>query len=208
MIFIHGGAFQYGYKDVYKSEVFAAVNDVIYVTINYRLSAYGFLASKKFGLKGNYGLWDQHMAIQWVHENIEAFGGDPGRVTLFGESAGAVAVMYQALYEGNRGMVHRVIAQSGSVVSYWTYSENPDVAFEDLITRSDCKMNTLTEILECLRALNISDLQDIFSYETLFLPVTDGEFVKYNPFSLFKKNTKESAEALRIFTDIDVIMGT
>ncbi|XP_045161118.2 acetylcholinesterase-like [Mercenaria mercenaria] len=207
MIFVHGGWFQYGYKDVYKSEVFAAVNDVIYVTINYRLSAYGFLASKKFGLKGNYGLWDQHMAIQWVHDNIAAFGGDPGRVTLFGESAGAVSVMYQALYEGNKGMVHRVIAQSGSVGSYWTYSENPDVAFEDLITRSDCKMNTLMEILKCLRAMNISDLQDMFSYETLFLPVTDGDFVKYNPFSLFKNLTKESAEALHAFADIDVIMG-
>lgn len=207
MIYIHGGSFQYGYKDMFRSEALAAVNDVIYVTINYRLSAFGFLASKKFRLEGNYGLWDQHMAIQWVHENIASFGGDPNRVTLFGESAGATSVMYQAMYEGNAGLIHRVIAESGSLGSYWTYSENPDVAFDDLLERSNCKKNSLAEILRCLRSMNVSHLQSLFSYETLFIPVTDGDFVKYNPFNLYSNISIHSAEALRNFAALDVIMG-
>ena len=117
LIWIYGGGFQYGSQDIYTSPTFAGLNDVILVTLNYRLSIYGFLSTGDSNLAGNQGLWDQHMAIQWVHDHIANFGGDPNRVTIFGESAGGASVVIQALYEGNQGMFKRVIAQSLSANS-------------------------------------------------------------------------------------------
>ncbi len=95
MVFIHGGAFLEGAGSlpVYNGAAFAA-QKVILVTLNYRLGALGFLVGNKFGAKatGNYGIMDQQMALNWVHDNISAFGGDPTRITIFGESAGAMSV--------------------------------------------------------------------------------------------------------------------
>lgn len=95
MVFIYGGAFLTGSSSlgVYDGTKFAQ-RHVILVSLNYRLGALGFLVSKKFGLKasGNFGMWDQQKALQWVHDNIKAFGGDPNKVTIFGESAGAMSV--------------------------------------------------------------------------------------------------------------------
>lgn len=207
MIFIYGGAFQFGFQNAYISTALAVLHDVIYVTFNYRVSAYGFLASKKHGLKGNYGLWDQQMAILWVHENIAAFGGDPSRVTLFGESAGAASVIYQALYEGNRGLFQRVIAQSGTVGAFWSYDKHPDYLFEDLSNKSGCKRRTFEETMKCLRAVDIETSEKLIKYEADFLPAYDGEFIKYNPVDLFKKESVESAKALRNFAEIDLLIG-
>jgi carboxylesterase type B len=101
MVFIHGGAFVTGAGSApsYDGTSFAA-NGVILVSLNYRLGPLGFLVAsaadqKKYGLhavNGNFGTMDQQMALEWVHENIAAFGGDPTRVTIFGESAGAMSV--------------------------------------------------------------------------------------------------------------------
>jgi carboxylesterase type B len=95
MVFIHGGAFISGAGSlpVYNGAAFAAHN-VIVVTLNYRLGALGFMVSNKYKIAaaGNYGISDQQMALNWVYDNISAFGGDPSRITIFGESAGAMSV--------------------------------------------------------------------------------------------------------------------
>lgn len=93
MIWIYGGAFVHGgaSRAEYDGSELAR-KGVIVVTFNYRVGALGFLVSTSDGLYGNYGLEDQKLAIQWVQDNIAAFGGDPQRVTLFGESAGAMSV--------------------------------------------------------------------------------------------------------------------
>jgi carboxylesterase type B len=104
MVFVHGGAFVYGagsapiYDGRRLAEISGSLNiPTIIVTITYRVGVYGFLASKEIkeynaelnedGV-GNYGLWDQIEALRWVQEHISAFGGDPARVTFFGQSAG------------------------------------------------------------------------------------------------------------------------
>lgn len=95
MIWIYGGAFIHGSasKAEYEgSKLAARRNGVIVVSFNYRLGALGFLVSTADGLYGNYGLADQKTAIQWVKDNILHFGGDPNRITLFGESAGAMSI--------------------------------------------------------------------------------------------------------------------
>ena len=68
LVWIYDGGFQIGLQDIYTSPTFAALNDVILVTLNYRLSIYGFLSTGEVHMTGNYGLWDQHMSIQWVHD--------------------------------------------------------------------------------------------------------------------------------------------
>ena len=96
MVWIHGGALTRGTGALpgYRGDRLAARGGVV-VTINYRLGPFGYLAhpllsaESRHGASGNYGVLDQISALQWVQENIAAFGGDPGRVTIFGESAGA-----------------------------------------------------------------------------------------------------------------------
>jgi carboxylesterase type B len=97
MVFIHGGAFVMGSgsSGLYRGAALAAADTVVVVTLNYRLGALGFLAgptSKGTAIGGNLGLMDQQKALQWVQTNISAFGGDPTKVTIFGESAGAMSV--------------------------------------------------------------------------------------------------------------------
>lgn len=115
MVWIHGGALVFGGGGVPLYDGAAlAKRDVVVVTINYRLGALGFFAHPALGDGGpmNFGLLDQVAALKWVQRNIDAFGGDPGNVTIFGESAGAQSVL--ALYASPlaRGLFHRGIAQS------------------------------------------------------------------------------------------------
>ena len=90
MVFIHGGSFDSGteFTIAYDARWIAAIGDVIVVTINYRLGALGFLYGGTDDVPGNAGLYDQIMAIKWVKDNIDSFGGDPHSITIFGESAG------------------------------------------------------------------------------------------------------------------------
>ncbi|MCX7621952.1 MAG: carboxylesterase family protein, partial [Acidimicrobiales bacterium] len=112
--------------DVYKRQTpwydgrsFVRRGDVVVVTINYRLGALGFLHLAEVGgedyrSSGLNGIWDQLAALRWVHDNIEAFGGDPGNVTIFGESAGGMSVATLMGLPAARGLFHRAIAQSGA----------------------------------------------------------------------------------------------
>nr|XP_018917733.1 PREDICTED: esterase FE4-like [Bemisia tabaci] len=113
MVWIHGGAFQMGAGSVYGPELLLD-KDVILVTINYRLGTLGFLSTGDEVIPANLGLKDQALAIKWVHENIEYFGGNPDLVTLFGESAGAMSAHLNLLSPLNKGLIHRVISMSGS----------------------------------------------------------------------------------------------
>jgi para-nitrobenzyl esterase len=121
LVWIHGGAFTTGSgsQAIYDGGRLARRGDVVVVTINYRLGALGFLAPRAAGLAlegatDNAGLLDQVAALAWVRENIERFGGDPGRVTIFGESAGGMSVATLLATPSARGLFHRAIAQSGS----------------------------------------------------------------------------------------------
>lgn len=94
---------------------------MIAVSINYRISGWGFLASKEMVADdaANIGLWDQHLALKWINENIAAFGGDPSRVTFMGESAGGWSVGFHLVaFDGNNGGLFRAaILESGTALS-------------------------------------------------------------------------------------------
>jgi len=121
MIWIHGGGYNNGSGTaaLYDGSNLAR-RGVVVVTINYRLGRLGFfdhpaLAAERLPDEpaGNYGVMDQIAALEWVRDNIGQFGGDPGRVTIFGESAGGVAVTQLMIAPGARGLFHRAIVQSG-----------------------------------------------------------------------------------------------
>ena len=122
MVWIHGGGYTggSGSTSLYDGTHFAE-KGVVLVTINYRLNVFGFLAHPALSdesphdASGNYGLMDMVASLEWVRDNIDTFGGDPGRVTIFGESAGAGAVMSVMLIPQSEGLFHRAIAQSNWV---------------------------------------------------------------------------------------------
>ncbi len=121
MVWIHGGGFTggTGASPASNGGTLATRGDVVVVTINYRLNAFGFLRLKdvtngRIPSTGNEGMLDQVAALQWVRDNIEAFGGDPGNVTIFGISAGGASVAALLAMKEARGLFHRAISQSGS----------------------------------------------------------------------------------------------
>ncbi|CAG9764252.1 unnamed protein product [Ceutorhynchus assimilis] len=122
MLWIYGGAFRTG-SALYENfgPEFLIEKGVVVVTLNYRLGPFGFLATEDGLISGNAGLKDQAQAIDWVHNHISLFGGNPKRVVLFGQSAGGASVGYQLLYKKNEGKIHGAILQSGSPLSSFSY---------------------------------------------------------------------------------------
>jgi len=122
MFWIHGGAFTQGAGsyEMYDGSALAGTQDVVVVTINYRLGPFGFLALPELTGEdgavgaGNYGLLDQIAALEWVRDNIANFGGDPKNVTIFGESAGGVSVCALLASGPAAGLFHRAIMESGA----------------------------------------------------------------------------------------------
>ena len=115
MVFIHGGAFVFGSGSMpyYDGTYLAASGEIVVVTLNYRLGSLGFLAIPELSLTGNFGIQDQRMALRWVAENIAAFGGDPAKVTIFGESAGAMSIgLHLFSIPSNRGRFRAAIMES------------------------------------------------------------------------------------------------
>lgn len=115
MVFLHGGAFVGGSGAPYNPTRLVTQGQVVFVSVNYRLGALGFLDHPALNdpFAGNFGLADQQAALRWVQHNIAAFGGDPGNVTLWGESAGAFSTCAQLAAPGARGLFHKAIVQSG-----------------------------------------------------------------------------------------------
>ena len=105
MAWIHGGAFEFGScRSVAFGPAYLLDKNVILVAMNYRLGILGFLSSADSASPGNFGLKDQVLALKWIQKNIRAFGGDPERVTIFGESAGGVCVHLHALSDASNGI--------------------------------------------------------------------------------------------------------
>lgn len=120
MVWIHGGGFLNGSSDIYNPQWLATRGDIVVVTVNYRLGALGFLAHPALAGRdgpaenaGNYGLADQQAALRWVRDNIADFGGDPGKVTIAGESAGAMSVCDHLVAPESAGLFRAAIMQSG-----------------------------------------------------------------------------------------------
>lgn len=135
LVFIHGGGFLNGAGSLqlYAGQALAARHEAVIVTFNYRLGVLGFLHQDQ--ASGNFGLQDQILALEWVKSNIEGFGGDPQRVTVFGESAGAMSVVAQLSFERKPPLFQQAIVES-SYAGVTTQSSAEAVEVEAALTRT------------------------------------------------------------------------
>jgi para-nitrobenzyl esterase len=135
---------------------------VVVVTANYRLGVMGFFAHEAISAEspdstsGNQGLLDQRMALQWVRDNIEAFGGNPDDVTIFGESAGAFDVCFQVASPGSRGLFHRAISQSGGCTTALRTRQTAEAEGDVFAAAMGC--GDAADVAECLRNVPVADL--------------------------------------------------
>ncbi|XP_046562857.1 cholinesterase 1-like isoform X2 [Haliotis rubra] len=209
MVWIHGGAFYIGSTrlPLYEGKYIAAENDVIVVSMNYRLGPLGFSYLGPDTIPGNMGLVDQRLALQWVKDNIANFGGDPTRVTIFGESAGGASVGLHLASPLSRDLFDRAITQSGTLLCPWAYTF-PNTAKQKLkrfANLLECpSSSTDTEIYECLKtadAQTMADLQlGLFDEGIPFRPVVDGNFLPDDPKTLLSTGSIKQTSVLHGFT--------
>ena len=215
MVWVYGGGYTVGMAQFYDARKLALRGDVIVVTINYRLGILGFLNSGDGSSPGNFGLWDQMLALQWVQDNIASFGGNPDSVTIFGESAGSFSVSLLSLIPRNKGLFHRRISQSGELNSPVATIPNSLEKYKVISNLANCTKSSSSETIQCLReksAVEIMSIQenplryaDFSSFNLDLGPVIDGDLFKDNPQELVRK--KYSDEFL-FFKSIPFITGT
>jgi len=164
MIWIHGGGFVAGSHNdkLYIADNLSNSTGAIVVSMNYRLGYLGFLTYEKAGISGNQGIKDQRMAMKWVHDNIEAFGGDKNDVTIFGESAGGQSVEMHLVSVESRPYFNRAIVQSTFAAPYPT-REAVNMITDIMIVQFQLrfKCNFLQSGVKCLKNLPWEDLLEL-----------------------------------------------
>jgi para-nitrobenzyl esterase len=210
MVWIHGGAFNIGSGStpVYNGSTLATRGNVVLVTINYRLGALGFLHLKevtggKIPATGNEGLLDQIAALEWVRDNITAFGGNPDNVTVFGESAGGMSIGCLLAMPKARGLFHKAILQSGVGNTAVPLEEATRVTREFLDT-----LGLKSADIDALRALAVDRLlsaqQELLLKKqmqgdpriTITAPVIDGKTIPELPLNAIQKGSGGNVSAI------------
>ncbi|MEE4193964.1 MAG: carboxylesterase family protein [Anaerolineae bacterium] len=202
MVFIHGGGFlidSCSRPRTYGGTL-AARGDVVVVTIEYRMGAFGFLAMD--GVSPNLGLQDQVCALEWVQRNIAGWGGDPNNVTIFGQSAGATSVAYLLVMPSAKGLFHKAILQSGAF-PLETLADNRRFA-ESSTHRLLKALNIASGELEKLRAFSMEEIikaqkkavgRLLFS-DRAFYPIIDGKIIPENVLQELQENTSQGIPVL------------
>lgn len=206
---IHGGAFATG---SYSGTLDSFVREgIIYVSIEYRLGALGFMAHPELskespdGISGNYGIYDQICALQWVHDNIAAFGGDPEKVTICGESAGGISVSILCASPLCKGLFRGAISESGG--NFCPVSKDSDNPMGRGASMTTCKEAEArgTNFQQRLGVKNMKQMLKIdgdslvrATQGTEFWPVVDGKAIVGDQYSLYKEGR---------YNDVDVIVG-
>jgi para-nitrobenzyl esterase len=210
LVFVHGGGFTSGSGSVflYRGGNLVRNGDAVVVTINYRLGALGFLGHRDLadpdGLVGNWGIWDQVAALAWVRENISAFGGDPGNVTAFGESAGGFSVAALLGCPAARGLFRRAIVQSGGVhVHTVEEAERASGRLASMLDVASCDRASFEKIPATELVAATAELgkrrPDPGLLPLPFLPTVDGTFLPTNPLA---------AVASGAASGVDLVIGT
>ncbi|XP_078589515.1 fatty acyl-CoA hydrolase precursor, medium chain-like [Branchiostoma floridae x Branchiostoma japonicum] len=199
MVWVHGGAMVMGSADTYPAEIPTALNNVVMVTINYRVGNLGFLPTLDEDAPGNFGLLDVIKALQWVQANIRNFGGDPDRVTIFGESGGGWAVSLLVMSPMATGLFHRAISQSG--VAGMPITRKGDVGrTEYLASGLNCTTSSYDEMMSCLREKPGQDVAEVVEDFTFFMrhgsPVVGDKFLPESPWDLMTKKQVSKVDYL------------
>ena len=153
LVWIYGGGFNTGGTNTtaYSGQYFADSEDVVFVNFNYRLNIFGFPGAPN--LEQNVGLLDQRMAIQWVQQNIAAFGGDPTRITIFGQSAGGASVdLYNYAWKDDP-IIAGSISESGTAISFGNLKpESANASWYQVAGKVGCNQSDPDAVLACMRS--------------------------------------------------------
>ncbi len=199
MFWIHGGAFLFGggVDPAYDGSALARRGDVVVVTINYRLGSFGYLYLQ--GLPVNVGSLDQILALEWVRDNIESFGGDPNNVTIFGESAGGYSVVSLCAMPRAKGLFHRVIAQSAPFID----PRKSNKFSKRILRKLGIKKDDLQKLFEIPPEDIMASQNKVFAQDPTNIlalrPVIDGDTLPIHPLKAFQNGD---------CADIDFMIGT
>uniref|UniRef100_A0A8C2PJ30 Carboxylic ester hydrolase n=1 Tax=Capra hircus TaxID=9925 RepID=A0A8C2PJ30_CAPHI len=199
MVWFHGGSLVTGTATAHDGSALAAYGDVVVVTVQYRLGFLGFFSTGDSQARGNWALLDQIAALRWVQKNIEAFGGDPGCVTLFGQSSGAMCISGLMTSPLARGLFHRAISQSGTAVFQIFITPDPLKVAKKIAQLAGCNHNSTKILVDCLRTLSGAEVMRVSQKMRFFKlhsqedpqkivwfmsPVVDGVVFQDNPIVL------------------------
>ncbi|KAK0496860.1 Alpha/Beta hydrolase protein [Armillaria luteobubalina] len=195
VVWIHGGGYVYDSASDFPGNdlVLESGDKAIAVVIQYRLGLFGLLAGESVKANGtlNAGLLDQQFALRWVQQHISKFGGDPGRVAIWGVSAGAGSVIQQVIAnDGNTSppLFRAAITSSSFLPSQYAYNDTvPEFLYNTVVSSANC--TSAANSLECLRNTDVNVLEQIntdlcssgFFGTFVFVPVVDGDFIKQRP---------------------------
>lgn len=191
LVWIYGGGFYSGTStlDVYDYKTLASEQNIIIVAPQYRVASLGFLYMGTSDVPGNTGLFDQLMALQWIQDNIEYFGGNKENITLFGESAGAASVSMHLVSPLTRNLFSQAIMQSGSATVPWGFIGKEESIIRGLRMAEavGCPHNkkVMSEVIDCLKRTNASAL--VWNEPSMgicdfpFVPIIDGAFFDESP---------------------------
>ena len=203
MVFIHGGGFNTGATSNPAYDGYNLINkyeDVIYIRIEYRLNILGFInlssvsGGENYKSSTNLGLLDQICALKWIQKNIEKFGGDPKKVTLFGQSAGASSTSFLLLINGSQNLFQRIISESGSVSLSYSLEESKK-STEELIKKSGASN------MDDLIVLSEDEIKKIHSEISSYdcYPIRDGNILPMDLYEGFKSGKGK---------EIDMLLGS
>ncbi|XP_047384592.1 liver carboxylesterase 1-like isoform X2 [Sciurus carolinensis] len=194
MVWIHGGGLVVGGASTYDGLALSAHENVVVVTIQYRLGIWGFFSTGDEHCPGNWGHLDQVAALRWVQDNIANFGGNPGSVTIFGESAGGESVSVLVLSPLAKNLFHRAISESGVALTAALIRKDIKPVTEKIAITAGCKTTTSAVMVHCLRQKTEEELletkMNMFSLDLFgdpresypFLPtVIDGKLLPKTP---------------------------
>jgi para-nitrobenzyl esterase len=210
MVWIHGGGWSGGASNgqVYDGEAFAA-NGVVLVSVNYRMSGFGFMAhpalsaESERGVSGNYGILDHIAALNWVSDNIEGFGGDPDNVTIFGESAGGASVYALLATPLAKGLFHRAIAQSTWITPtnvthlnrHNGITQSAESRGEEAVTTKLAELDQ-TESKDILATMRAMDAQDVLAMQVQVSLIEDGWLYPSSPAQIFAEGSHNAVPLL------------
>ncbi|CAH1782379.1 unnamed protein product, partial [Owenia fusiformis] len=211
MVWIHGGGYSYGSAEAYDPTMLTVIGDVVVVNMNYRLGIFGFLSTGNNVVPGNMGLLDQKIAIRWVRDNIALFGGDPKKITIFGQSAGGASVSQHATSPTNIGVFQRAICQSGTMLSRFALNRDILPFVKRTAAKVSCDLPKMVEMVKCLRKVKAKDLltaalppPSLLGDLWKWMPVVDGNFIVEDPLDMKKK---KRGPVIRMLKSIDLMIG-
>ncbi|GFV21411.1 acetylcholinesterase [Trichonephila clavipes] len=201
MVWLAGEGFDFADPQQFDASYLAAEGNAIVVTVNYRLSVFGFLTILSEEAPGNAGLYDQRMALKWIKSNIEMFGGDPESVTLFGRFTGAMSAALHTFspLSVEEKLFNRVIFQSGVPDGDWVFDRNPLNTTHKLAQATNCLFSEMSKIIECIRDYPADKLlSKAMDIPYRFRPIYD--------FNLIHENTISAASKSN-YAPVDVMVG-